>query len=129
QVWECFGGWRATMRPYLQWACLSSAITAGCLAGCKGTAPQPAYPNDPLLVSKKPVEGKLESKKPQAVVRAESTMPPLPIEALVARPAPDHPLPPARSAPASNPGSAGADYSRLGANSTTPYQLTNRTLP
>jgi hypothetical protein len=117
------------MRPYLLRACQVLAITGGCLAGCKGTAPQPAYPNDPLLVSKKPVEGKLESKKPQAVVRAESTMPPLPIEALVARPAPDHSSPQARSAPASNPGSAGAGDSTLRANPPTPYQLANRTLP
>ena len=117
------------MRPYLLRACLISAITAACLAGCKGNVPQPAYPNDPLLVSKKPVEGKLESKKPQAVVRAESTIPPLPIEALVARPAPDHSLPQARSAPASNPRSVSAGDSTPGANPTTPYQLTNRTLP
>ncbi len=83
------------MRRWLLRAWLISAVVSWCLSGCKSSAPKQAYPNDPLLVSKKPVEGKLNQGqgKPQALVRAEPAMPPLPIEALVPQPAPAASLP------------------------------------
>jgi hypothetical protein len=63
---------------------------AGSLAilGCKGTSAEQAYPNDPLLISQKPVEGKAASDRPVAVVMHEPRVPPVPSEStLVPQPA------------------------------------------
>ena len=75
------------MRRQLLRAWLIAPVTAWCLSGCSSTPPKPAYPSDPLLISQKPIERKLENSAPQLVVHAEPTEQPIPIEALVAQPA------------------------------------------
>ena len=85
------------MRRWLLRGWLISAMAAWFLSGCRSSGPKQAYPNDPLLVSKKPVEGKLNPGKPQVLVRADPVIPPVPIEALVAEPAPSASLPTVRS--------------------------------
>ena len=64
---------------------LAAAVAGLCLPGCKSTpAPHP-YPNDPLLISKRPVEATAETARPTAVVKREPRVPPMPSEAVVSR--------------------------------------------
>jgi hypothetical protein len=72
------------MRPLLRWAWLAAALGA-ILPGCKSTSPEQAYPNDPLLISKKPIEGKPEQSRPSAILNREPQVPPLPPDALVVK--------------------------------------------
>jgi hypothetical protein len=72
------------MRRLLLPSCLALAVAAG----CKSAPPDAPYPNDPLLVSKKPIEGKLETARPVLVVHHEPAVPLPPAEALVQRPLP-----------------------------------------
>ncbi len=71
---------------------LLCALLAGtCLAGCK-TSSGHAYPDDPLFVSKKPIEAKAETAPPTRVASADPVAPTLPF-ALAARPrSPGNPL-------------------------------------
>ncbi len=64
---------------------LVAACCLACLAGCATTGKKPPHPDDPLLLSKKPVEGRLESPRLDLLARAEPAVPPLPIELLAAR--------------------------------------------
>jgi hypothetical protein len=75
------------MRPLLRWACLA-AVAAAVLPGCKSTAPAQAYPNDPLLISKKPIEGDPAQSRPSALLNREPQVPPLPPDALVLKQSP-----------------------------------------
>jgi hypothetical protein len=55
------------------------AAAGMCLSGCKSSAPKLPYPNDPLLVSKKPVEGKKHQAESLLVVN-RGPVPPVPEE-------------------------------------------------
>jgi hypothetical protein len=60
--------------------------------GCKGTSAEHSYPNDPLLISKKPVEGKTGSTRAVALVHHELEVPSQPSETVLVRAAcPDTP--------------------------------------
>jgi hypothetical protein len=59
-------------------------VLSGLLAGC-GPAVRPDYPDEPLLISKKPVEMKQESTK-AALVYEEPPLPAPPASALVTTP-------------------------------------------
>jgi hypothetical protein len=63
------------------------AVLAGCLAlvGCERAAVRPNYPRDPLLLSKRPVEGKVEN-TPPLVAQGEPVMPAVPPTALASAP-------------------------------------------
>jgi hypothetical protein len=71
---------------------LSAFLGCSAILGCELTADHNKYPHDPLLLSKKPVEGKLGDAKPLQLARAEPIAPPLPNTALVS-------LPPSRETP------------------------------
>jgi hypothetical protein len=63
-------------------ACLLLAVLP---AGCQSTSREDCYPRDPLLLSKKPVEGVADhSSGPILVASAEPTPPPVPTPALAA---------------------------------------------
>ncbi len=53
------------------------------LAGCKGPPANEGYPNDPLLVSMKPVVGKADASAPTAFAHREPKLPPLPTDTQV----------------------------------------------
>jgi hypothetical protein len=53
-------------------------VFAGTGAGCKRSLVREKSPPDPLLVSKKPVEGKPDALEPRASARSEPPPPPLP---------------------------------------------------
>jgi hypothetical protein len=53
--------------------------------GCERAAVHQAYPPDPLLLSKKPVEVKAETSRP-LLATSEPTVPPLPVAALASAP-------------------------------------------
>jgi hypothetical protein len=58
------------------------AVAVGiCLSGCKGPAPAQSYANDPLLISKKPVEGKPNGAAP-VMLANRGPVPPLPSDRL-----------------------------------------------
>ena len=64
-----------------------AALLACCLTGgCELGSVRNKYPQDPLLLSKKPVDGKIDSSKPVLLARAEPAVPPLPNMALVSAP-------------------------------------------
>lgn len=67
------------MRRFLLPTCVAAAL----IAGCKSAAPDPPYPNDPLLLSQKPIEGKLDNRPPVTLVHREPVEPLPPSEALV----------------------------------------------
>ncbi len=74
------------MRPSRTWRwCTALAFAAG-LAGCKSSSGTHALPSDPLLVSKKPVEGKAEAPPPAPaptkVASADYLVPPSRLELL-----------------------------------------------
>jgi hypothetical protein len=52
------------------------------LFGCETGSSRHSYPDDPLLVDKKPVETKVESATPPALIVAEPTPPPMPSQAV-----------------------------------------------
>lgn len=65
-----------------------AAAAGGCLlAGCH-SARQCPYPEEPLLLSKPPVEGKIEVQPGPQVARSEPVAPPIPAEALASIPRP-----------------------------------------
>lgn len=73
---------------------LAMVLFVGTVCGCKTPATSD-HPPDPLLLSKKPVEGAGSTGAPQTLVAvAEPTMPALPAIVLAARPAPRAPSPP-----------------------------------
>src|SRR5437016_1306459 len=59
-------------------------LCAGLAAGCAGLPRRPAVPDDPLLVSKKPVRGKAEYAPPVLLARVEAISPPEPSPLLLA---------------------------------------------
>jgi hypothetical protein len=75
------------MRPILLRAWLAGVVAFGLCPGCKTASPEPSYPSDPLLLSKRPVEGKPEQDRPRAQSHGEPQEPPLPPPALVSDPA------------------------------------------
>ena len=74
------------MRHLLLWSWLG-AVGACTLCGCKSASKEQAYPNDPLLVSKRPVAAKPEQSRPSPMTTEEPQAPPLPPESLVRKPA------------------------------------------
>src|SRR5262245_35775654 len=54
--------------------------------GCKSTPAEHTYPNDPLLISKKPIERNPEATRTVLVAYHEPPGPPSPLDALVAKP-------------------------------------------
>jgi hypothetical protein len=59
---------------------LAAVLATAAIPGCKGPAADHAYPNDPLLISYKPIERQAEAAKPVVVVHHEPEVPPLPSE-------------------------------------------------
>jgi hypothetical protein len=64
------------------------AAAALVIVGCKGPAADHSYPNDPLLITYQPIEGKAESAKPSTVIHREPQVPPRPSATLVAKSTP-----------------------------------------
>ena len=79
------------------WRAGLAALLGGFALGCAHD-PGPHYPPDPLLVSKKPVEGKLEKAAPALLARSDPPVPQLPDSVLVAKP-----RPPVQAIPTSRP--------------------------
>lgn len=71
------------MRRRLIQALLTASL-GGCVLGCQ-VSPR-SYPEAPLLLSKKPVEGKLETQEPTAVAKNEPAAPALAPEVLASMP-------------------------------------------
>src|SRR4051794_25671395 len=65
----------------MRWRMGLAALVGGLVLGCEHEAGT-RYPPGPLLVSKKPVEGKVESAAPVLLARSEPTTPSLPPLAL-----------------------------------------------
>src|SRR5262249_469802 len=64
---------------------LIAVATVAAFLGCKGTPPDHAYPNDPLLISKQPIESSPLNTPPMLVAHREPLVPPSPCDALPAR--------------------------------------------
>jgi hypothetical protein len=90
---------------------LTALLLGAGLTGCRGASPQ-AYPPDPLLASKRPVEVKAKSAPPASVAAAAPVVPPSRAELIAAntprpvapsadRPTPDEPPLPPRLRPVS----------------------------
>ena len=56
----------------------AAVLWAGLVAGCQGTAKKNAYDNDPLVMSRKPVEGNAAAPAAVPLARAEPVPPPVP---------------------------------------------------
>jgi hypothetical protein len=81
------------MRGNLRQLWPTALLTAILFQGCKGPSPQSDYPNDPLLLSNKPVIGKSDAPQPRLVRNREPRMPQMPADALVSGPTgSEHPL-------------------------------------
>src|SRR5438132_5275864 len=65
-------------------------LAAGCclLAGCHNHARRCPYPEEPLLLSKPPVEGKIEVLEGPQLARSEPAAPPISVDTLAAAPKP-----------------------------------------
>jgi hypothetical protein len=72
--------WRRILRT-----CFWSALGCAPILGCEALFPRPPYPQDPLLLSKKPVEGKPDRTEPVRLAYTEPMPPPLPAVALVSK--------------------------------------------
>ena len=55
--------------------CAALSLVAGANLGCRGMFGGQGIPEDPLFVSRKPVEAKAELKPPELVAYAEPAMP------------------------------------------------------
>jgi hypothetical protein len=66
--------------------CLLAAISGSLALGCGGLGQRNNYPNDPLLMSKKPVLGRAQDARPVLLASAEPTPPSGPALALAAAP-------------------------------------------
>jgi hypothetical protein len=75
-------------RPFRRLA-LAAALAAGALAGCQHSAVQTKQPPDPLLVTKKPVEGKPRSPEDDLSARVQPPAPPIPTSDFAGSPRPD----------------------------------------
>lgn len=89
------------MRRHLSPGYVSAAVCLACLTGCAATSKKPTYPDDPLLVSKKPVDGKQEPPSSLLLARAEPVAPTPPAALLAARPPREPILAPVVTAPTS----------------------------
>jgi hypothetical protein len=70
---------------------LLTALAVGLTAGCKGTTHPPAYPPDPYLLSRKPVEGRLPANEPAPLGVREPAPPAAPLTGLASAPVdPEH---------------------------------------
>jgi hypothetical protein len=58
---------------------VSTLLLGGATFGCHRSAVQPKQPPDPLLMTKKPVEGRLRGNGPGASARAEMIPSPVPV--------------------------------------------------
>src|SRR5262249_18843153 len=65
--------WPKNLSPWLMagWSGL-------CLAGCESPSVRHPYPDDPLLLYQRPVEGRIARAQPRLAARAEPTPPPVP---------------------------------------------------
>lgn len=86
-------------------------LVAVLCAGCASAEKEPRYPDDPLLLSKKPVEGKHDPTRTDMLARVEPLAPPLPTSLLAAKPKASPPLttapsPTPKTSPVSTPPSA-----------------------
>jgi hypothetical protein len=64
---------------------LSAVLGIGLALGCKSAKQEPCYPHDPLLLSKKPVDGAVPMDGPVLEAQAEPARPHRPFAALFAR--------------------------------------------
>jgi hypothetical protein len=64
---------------------LAAALAGSLLLGCERAAVRAPYPPDPLFLTKKPVQGKVESVRPELAYN-EPAAPPLPPTALATAP-------------------------------------------
>jgi hypothetical protein len=72
------------MRRRILLDCFLLALLGGIFPGCRSASSQRPYPEDPVLVSKRPVPGGTASDRPVLLAYAEPVPPPLPAEAFVA---------------------------------------------
>ena len=73
---------------------LAPLLVSGLVVGCERAA---VRPQDPLLISKKPIEGKAQASKPIALAYNEPAAPPIPTTALASAPPDTRLLDPERS--------------------------------
>jgi hypothetical protein len=119
------------MWPGRRWRWLTALLLATGLAGCKG-ANSHAYPSDPLLVSKKPLEVTAQSAPPARSASADTVVPPSRaglIAACSGRPragrseaATEEPPPPSGSRPSQEPPRDPAPLTQARASSAAPGQ-------
>jgi hypothetical protein len=69
------------MPPRIRRSLLGIALVSLTLAGCQWLTKRPPYAQDPLLISKKPLEGRFDGNEPVRIAHAEPLPPPLPVEA------------------------------------------------
>ena len=82
-----------------------AALGLAFLVGCATTAKKPRFPEDPLLISKAPVERKpADARAASFVVRAEPVVPPFPATLLASKPEPESPP---KTSPSADPPPAG----------------------
>lgn len=79
-------------------ACLAVALGSGMIAGCQSGPAHHCYSDDPVLLSRTPVDGKPDSSAPTLVAHAEPAEPTMPPTAFAKAPSPSIP-PTAVSAP------------------------------
>lgn len=81
------------MKKQLVRICLSAAVSGGLALGCRSTSTPTAYPDQPLLLSKTPVEGTIETVPTDRLAVIEPSAPSAPAEALASIPEPTPPMP------------------------------------
>ncbi|HEV3258484.1 MAG TPA: hypothetical protein VG013_16525 [Gemmataceae bacterium] len=76
------------MRRKLTQTYLTAALGAGLVLGCQSAPWRHSPSHDPLLLSKKSVDGQADTTGPVLLAQAEPAAPPVPAEALVSTPPP-----------------------------------------
>jgi hypothetical protein len=72
-------------------ACLAVALGSGMIAGCQSGPAHHCYSDDPVLLSRTPVDGKPDSSAPTLVAHAEPAEPTMPPTAVAKAPSPSVP--------------------------------------
>jgi hypothetical protein len=89
------------MTPKFHHVCLTAVFASSLTLGCS-TADRRPYLQDPLLISKKPVEGRAQTARPTLLAQADPTPPMGPAVSLAAAPRPIEPTAPPTDLAATN---------------------------